>query len=321
MELRSLRKRQRRKTAPVTAAVADALPRKPGALRLGVGDTLHVCCGDGTAFAVPGGAILPLQVPRLFACVAPGHRLLLDDGKLAGVVADVADNAFTVRLTHAAAPPGRTARLREHKGINAPDSKLDAPAMDESDCAALEHVLALHPDAVSLSFVQSPEDVYAAQEALSGHPHTALILKIETATAFARLPELLLAGMRRPRLAVMLARGDLGPEVGWARLSEVSEEVLMLAEASHTPLVFATQVLESMVRTGVPSRAEVTDAGASSRAEATMLNKGPFVERAMELLQDITTRLAGHQHKRMHLLRRLRLAATPNNGGGESALR
>jgi pyruvate kinase len=335
-----LRPRRRRRSV-ASAAVGAALPRERGALRLSVGDTLRVRRGGGVARAVPGGATLFLQVPRLFACVAPGQRLLLDDGRLAGVVvADVAQgaegaegaaegaacDAFTVRLTHAAAPPGRGARLREAAGVNAPDSQLDAPAMDDDDRAALAHVLPLRPDAISLSFVQRPEDVRAAHAALRRHPHAALILKIETAAAFARLPELLFAGMQRPGLALMLARGDLGPEVGWARLSEVQEEVMMLAEASHTPLVYATQVLESMVRTGVPSRAEVTDAGAGARAEATMLNKGPFVERAMALLQDICTRLAGHQHKRMHLLRRLRCAADaaaageqPCGGGAAAA--
>ena len=92
---------------------------------------------------------------------------------------------------------------------------------------------------------------------------------------------------------------------------------MMLAEAAHVPLVYATQVLESMIRTGVPSRAEVTDAASAARAEATMLNTGPFVERSMALLQDICTRLAGHQHKRMHLLRRLRCAAGASTSSGE----
>ena len=311
LALRPWRRRQRKGGDAAVARVAGSLPRQPGALRLGAGDVLLVRRGDDVARAVPGGAALSLPVPRLFACIRPGHRLLLDDGKLAGVVAEVArdGDAFTVRITHAAARPGRTASLREHKGVNAPDSNLDAPAMDEEDRASLAHVLALRPDAVSLSFVQRAEDVLAAHEALRAHPHVALILKIETAAAFERLPELLFAGMRRPGLALMLARGDLGPEVGWARLSEVQEEVMMIAEAGHVPLVYATQVLESMIRTGVPSRAEVTDAASAARAEATMLNKGPFVERAMALLQDICTRLAGHQHKRMHLLRRLRCAA------------
>ena len=322
LALKPWRRRQRRGGGhgSAVARVAQTLPRPPGALRLGAGDLLRVRRGDDVARAVPGGAALALPVPRLFACVRPGHRLLLDDGKLAGVVADVARDgeAFTVRLTHAAAGPGRTASLRQHNGLNAPDSNLDAPALDDEDRASLAHVLPLRPDAISLSFVQRAEDVLAAHEALRAHPHVALILKIETAAAFERLPELLFAGMRRPGLALMLARGDLGPEVGWARLSEVQEEVMMLAEAAHAPLVYATQVLESMIRTGVPSRAEVTDAASAARAEATMLNKGPFVERAMALLQDICTRLAGHQHKRMHLLRRLRCAAGASAGGQDA---
>ena len=101
------------------------------------------------------------------------------------------------------------------------------------------------------------------------------MLKIETQAAFNRLPMLLLAAMRHPPVAVMVARGDLGVEVGFERLSEVQEEILWLCEAAHVPVIWATQVLESLAKGGMPSRAEVTDAAMGSRAECVMLNKGP----------------------------------------------
>jgi pyruvate kinase len=80
--------------------------------------------------------------------------------------------------------------------------------------------------------------------------------------------------MRHPPIAVMIARGDLGAEVGFERLPEVQEEILWLCEAAHVPVIWATQVLESLAKGGVPSRAEVSDAAMSSRAECVMLNKG-----------------------------------------------
>jgi hypothetical protein len=95
--------------------------------------------------------------------------------------------------------------------------------------------------------------------------------------------------------------------VSWARLVECSEQCACLCEAAHTPLVWATQVMEQCVKTGVPSRAEVADVALGSRAEAFMLNKGGHVVEAMGLLDEIHRRMAGHEHKHRNLLRRLRL--------------
>jgi pyruvate kinase len=85
----------------------------------------------------------------------------------------------------------------------------------------------------------------------------------------------MLAGMPSPPLGIMVARGDLAVEVGFERLAEVQKEMLWLSEAAHVPVIWATQVLENLAQTGKPSRAEVTDAANSSRAECVMLNKGP----------------------------------------------
>jgi len=82
--------------------------------------------------------------------------------------------------------------------------------------------------------------------------------------------------MRHPKLGVMIARGDLAVEVGFERLSEVPRQILALCEAAHIPAIWATQVLETLAKTGQPSRAEVTDAAAAQRAECVMLNKGPL---------------------------------------------
>ena len=104
----------------------------------------------------------------------------------------------------------------------------------------------------------------------------------------------------------MIARGDLAVECGFDRMAEVQEEILWICEAAHTPVLWATQVLESLAKTGLPSRAEVTDAAMSERAECVMLNKGPYVDVAIETLDDILRRMAGHQRKKAALLRPLR---------------
>ena len=119
------------------------------------------------------------------------------------------------------------------------------------------------------------------------------------------MPDLLLAGMRSPRLGVMIARGDLAVEMGWERLAEVQEEILWLAEAAHVPVIWATQVLETLAKRGLPSRAEITDAAMGERAECVMLNKGPHILEAIEALRDILGRMQAHQHKKRSMMRRL----------------
>ena len=114
--------------------------------------------------------------------------------------------------------------------------------------------------------------------------------------------------MRGGRFGVMIARGDLAVECGFERMAEVQEEILWICEAAHTPVIWATQVLESLAKTGMPSRAEVTDAAMSERAECVMLNKGPFIREAVGTLDDILRRMEAHQTKKRAMLRPLQVA-------------
>jgi pyruvate kinase len=111
--------------------------------------------------------------------------------------------------------------------------------------------------------------------------------------------------MRHPRLAVMIARGDLAVEVGFERLSEVPRQILALCEAAHIPAIWATQVLETLAKTGQPSRAEITDAAAAQRAECVMLNKGPHILDAIRALDEILARMGEVQRKSRTLMRRI----------------
>lgn len=118
---------------------------------------------------------------------------------------------------------------------------------------------------------------------LEGHnaSHLGIMLKIETKRGFKNLPSLLMTAMRSSSVGVMIARGDLAVEAGWRRLAEIQEEILWLCEAAHIPVVWATQVLDNLAKEGTPSRAEITDAAMSQRAECVMLNKGPYIIEAM----------------------------------------
>jgi pyruvate kinase len=120
------------------------------------------------------------------------------------------------------------------------------------------------------------------------------------------LPDLLLGAMRSPSFGVMIARGDLAVECGYERLAEVQEEILWLCEAAHAPVIWATQVLETLARSGMPSRAEITDAAMGERAECVMLSKGPHIVEAIRVLDNILHRMQAHQSKKRSMLRRLR---------------
>lgn len=117
---------------------------------------------------------------------------------------------------------------------------------------------------------------------------------------------MLLAALAGERAAgVMIARGDLAVECGYERLAEVQEEILWLCEAAHVPVIWATQVLDQLAKTGRPSRAEITDAAMGVRAECVMLNKGPRIVEAISVLDDILHRMDRHHLKKRSLLARL----------------
>ena len=111
--------------------------------------------------------------------------------------------------------------------------------------------------------------------------------------------------MRAYPAGVMIARGDLAVEVGWERLAELQEEILWLCEAAQLPVIWATQVLEGAAKKGRPTRAEITDAAMSQRADCVMLNKGPHILGAIKMLDNILRRMQGHQYKKTARLRKL----------------
>jgi len=290
-----------------TGPVAEDLVLAPGD-SLWLVDSAEV--GRGPSLDPTTGERLPARVgctlPRALDFVQVGHQVWLDDGKIGGVVADASRDGVLVRIVHSR-PRGR--KLGADKGINFPDTELVLDAMTDQDREHLPFV-AKHADVVGLSFVQRPSDVAEIERRLAelDEPRAralGMILKIETRAAFAALPSLLLATTGRRPVGVMIARGDLAVEVGYERLAEVQEEMLWLSEAAHVPVVWATQVLEHLAKKGRPTRAEVTDAAMSERAECVMLNKGLHVEEAVSLLDGVLRRMESHQRKKRSLLRPL----------------
>jgi pyruvate kinase len=200
-------------------------------------------------------------------------------------------------------------KLRADKGINLPDSRLRLKGLTRQDTEDLKFIVK-HADLTALSFLRTPDDVRELQTRLEklGAGNLGIILKIETRQALEGLPAILLAAMRSHPIGVMIARGDLAVECGYERLAEAQEEILWLCEASHIPVIWATQVLENLTKQGLPSRAEITDAAMSVRAECVMLNKGPFILESLRVLDDIMQRMEVHQQKKNSLLGRLEVS-------------
>jgi pyruvate kinase len=286
------------------AARVGDLPPRETRIEVPPGTRLTVFRGDGVGRLSPPE--IGCTLPEVFGAVAVGHPVWFDDGKVGGVVREAAADRFVVEITHA--PPG--GRLGAGKGINLPATDLRVPALTPKDAADLRFVAA-HADLVGYSFVRSAGDVALLRSRLAeaGGGRLGIVLKVETESAFRRLPELLLAAMRSPAVGVMIARGDLAVECGFERLAEVQEEILWLCEAAHVPVVWATQVLENLAKTGRPSRAEITDAAMGVRAECVMLNKGPHVAAAVRVLDDVLRRMEAHTWKKRSMMRRLGVAA------------
>lgn len=164
---------------------------------------------------------------------------------------------------------------------------------------------------MGFSFVQSAADVAMLQEALrerrpADWQSLSLVLKIETTKAVSNLPEIIVRAAGQQPTAVMIARGDLAVEIGFVRLAEMQEEILWIGEAAHVPVIWATQVLEHLIKKGTPSRGEMTDAAMAARAECVMLNKGAYLFGAIAELDVLLGRMEAHQHKKTPKLRPLR---------------
>jgi pyruvate kinase len=283
----------------VFSAYPGGIEALPGALRLHRGDRIQVT-RDGNG---EDGRIA-CTLPQVFAQVHAGERVWFDDGRIGGVVRKASAKSLEVEIVQAR--DGGESLLAD-KGINFPDSQLDLPALTDKDLQDLQTVAQI-ADLVGLSFAQEAQDVYQLLHTLQaqGCERVGVVLKIETLKGFENLPGLMLAAMAAPSAGVMIARGDLAVECGYERMAEVQEEMLWCTEAAHMPVIWATQVLETLAKTGVPSRAEISDAGMGVRAECVMLNKGPFITEAIHMLDDILRRMAGHHAKKNSLLRALR---------------
>ncbi len=275
---------------------------KKGRIKIRPGDEI-LLVEDGST-ASPDIKTIACQEAGIVAQLSDGNQVLIDDGKYAGEVVHRDGECF-LRITRVT---GNQPRLVNDKGINFPGVELQLPIITHTDAGLLPFI-AEHADMMGCSFVRSRQDVATLRAALASYPRCPdLILKIETPEAVLHLPELLLEAMQDRSCGVMIARGDLAVELGFTHLNDVQDKILWLCEAAHVPVIWATQVLESLQKTGLATRSEITDAAHAFKAECVMLNKGDYLLETLETLQDILHRTDAHRMKKRYNLRPLTVA-------------
>jgi len=208
--------------------------------------------GDATRVHLPH--------PEILQSVKPGHRLLIDDGRLTLLAEECDGKSIKTRVVSGT-------KISDKKGVSLPDTDLPVGALTEKDRADLDEVLKEPVDWVALSFVQRPEDLSEVRKLSRGR--VALLSKIEKPQAVDRIDEIIELSD-----AVMVARGDLGVELPLEAVPGIQKQLTRKARRAGKPVVVATQMLESMISAPVPTRAEVSDVATAvfEGADAIMLS-------------------------------------------------
>ncbi|MGC1466652.1 MAG: pyruvate kinase [Pseudolabrys sp.] len=235
-------------------------------LRLGTftGGSAMVKKGDNFVFdtdPAPGDATrVLLPHPEIFVAVEPGHTLLIDDGKVRLTVVAATSERIDARVEVGG-------KLSDRKGVSLPDSTIPFSALTEKDRSDLEAALEAGIDWVALSFIQRPEDIAEAKKITRGR--ASVMAKIEKPQAVTRLAEIIDAAD-----ALMVARGDLGVEMPLEKVPAVQKQMTRATRLAGKPVIVATQMLESMINSPVPTRAEVSDVATAiyEGADAVMLS-------------------------------------------------
>ncbi|MDO9552556.1 pyruvate kinase [Rhodonellum sp.] len=245
--------------------------------------------------------------PGIIPFLKIGERVFIDDGIILGFVEKIKKGVAGIRITRISSSKSH---IKKGKGINFPDTHLSIPSLTDYDKKCLPFICS-QADLIGYSFVRTPEDITELHKLLQiqSQQPPKLILKIETHEAVKNLPHLLLAGMQQAAFGVMIARGDLAVEIGFERTGEIQEEILWICEAAHTPVVWATQVLESLNKSGMATRSEITDAGQAAQAECVMINKGEYTLEVLEAFRNIFHRSMAHKTKKRFIFRPLGIAA------------
>ena len=223
-----------------------------------------------------------LPHPEILEAVKPGHRLLIDDGKLHLTAVECDGKRIVCKVTAGT-------RISDRKGVSLPDTLLGVGALTDKDRVDLDAVLATEDvDWVALSFVQRPDDLAEVRKIARGR--VGVMSKIEKPQALERIEEIIELSD-----ALMVARGDLGVEMPLESVPGIQKQLIRACRRAGKPVVVATQMLESMISAPVPTRAEVSDVSIAvfEGADAVMLSaesaSGSYPVEAVSMMASIAS--------------------------------
>ena len=252
-----------------------------------------------------GKDIIPFDVPDLEKSVAPGNRILMDDGSLEIEVVGVSPNSVEARVVLGGA-------LKSHKGVNLPRANLNIPGFTEKDRADLQFGLKAGVDAVAISFVRNGKDVDVARDAIKAYAkenndpdviRTPIIAKIELPEAVENLHDIIHAAD-----GVMVARGDLGIEMPPEMVPNIQKQIIEMANRHAKVVITATQMLDSMIHNPRPTRAEASDVANAifDGSDAVMLSgetaAGAYPVESIAMMASIITEAEEHYARWGHAL-------------------
>lgn len=278
---------------------------KKGKLKVALGDKVILI--DSDEKGQKGEKTICCTLPGIVKNLKAGERVFFDDGLFEAVVQHTSGNQAKLKITRISA---KKSAIKSEKGINFPDTFFQVNPVTDFDRQCLPFIVK-HASMVGFSFVKSAADMQELQNqlALLNRPDFPIIAKIETSQSVDQLPEIILQGMQQEPIGIMVARGDMALEVGFERMSEVQDELLWICEAAHTPVIWATQVLESLNKQGLPTRGEITDAAHAAAADCVMINKGGHVVEVLKTLSCILDRSRRNNYKNRRLFRKLSITS------------
>ncbi len=206
------------------------------------------------------GASVPIPHKEVFESLTKGSLFLIDDGKISFEVLEVSESKMVAKALVDGV-------ISSKKGLNLPHNPINLPSLMEKDIKDLEYALDLGVDYIALSFVQTKEDLLKAKEIIKGR--AMLIAKIEKPVAYENIEEI-----AKVSDALMVARGDLGVELSVYKVPQAQKRIIAVSSKYNIPVIVATQMLESMIESSTPTRAEVSDVANAvyDGADAVMLS-------------------------------------------------
>ncbi len=250
----------------------------------------------------------------IYEQVEIGQSVLFDDGSIESKIEEINEQEFIVEVTKT---KSNSVRVKAEKGMNFPNNHFvfeDLNDKDKNDIA----FACKHADIIGCSFVNEGRDITLIQNEINeilgdDAKEMSLMAKIETVRSVRNLPEIIFTAASKNPFSIMIARGDLAAESGYIDLAGLQQEIMWIAEAGDIPVVWATEVLDTLISEGIPTRSEVTDAAEGTRADCVMLNKGDFIIDGVIMLNRIIERMEPIQYKKTPILKKLNFANISNN--------